>query len=453
MKEDLKALEDKHADLKIELETTKQQSERPKTASPAKKKRKAEEDVIPVPRSPKKQKQDASKSNADELTVEVSLSDLGEIGTFPPSHDLIALLTMTGNMLLRSFYQIRIHLKSHDKTEPRILAHYLIKAASALPQVVQKAVDSQQSAINVDLDFLKSVVTAADRSNGLLIAGISRISYVADGAEATGHVVYSYVQMYQRLLDCLQMLSVFEATRMAGEERKADASRRSSPSKSKTKQPKQTNIEESAALSLMTNFLCRTVDGLDSKIDAHKSVFEGFTYVALDKLGGKLYHLVFGHERGPTIEDEIAASNDSDEIGDAVDTGTLTQREQQMRAAKLEAPYLIHLLNRIMNAAPAHLDAVVKHNNGKPKQACKGSMKGAIAVAAKERLQRTLVNAVFGEESNAGDDLFKDCLRMPSISGPLPMPKAKEPDIQEWFKEELWRLLGWEILSRDSEWV
>ena len=33
----------------------------------------------------------------------------------------------------------------------------------------------------------------------------------------------------------------------------------------------------------------------------------------------------------------------------------------------------------------------------------------------------------------------------------VPIPRIKEAEVQDWFKEEVWRLLGWEILSKEGE--
>lgn len=42
---------------------------------------------------------------------------------------------------------------------------------------------------------------------------------------------------------------------------------------------------------------------------------------------------------------------------------------------------------------------------------------------------------------------------MPSIGDTvLPMPKIKEVEVSDWFQEEVWRALGWEILSKEGEW-
>ncbi|KAK1057698.1 hypothetical protein LTR33_013574 [Friedmanniomyces endolithicus] len=108
-----------------------------------------------------------------------------------------------------------------------------------------------------------------------------------------------------------------------------------------------------------------------------------------------------------------------------------------------------------MAAAPRHLGANISAKTGKAKQSDnKCSMKGALALHAKDRLQRTLMNCIFGAEGLDEEDPFMDCLRMPSVTGQLhvPMPKVKDVEVQDWFKGEVWRLLGWEILSKEGHW-
>jgi hypothetical protein len=282
------------------------------------------------------------------------------------------------------------------------------------------------------------------------MTGMRRLSQARDATETLGQAIYALVQMYSKLLDCLDAISTSEIRRAAVETSSPVKLKQASPSKAKAKQQKQINIKDNAALNLLTKLLCSIIDSLDPKVDVHKSLYEGFAYVLLKRLGERLYLLIFGHAQGPTIEDEIAAYNEADEIEDIPEGAQANGKEKQLKVAKLEAPYLIHLLTQIMNAAPAHLGAAVLTRAGKPKQSVKGSMKGALAVDARERLQRTLINCMFGEEGSS--DEFHDCLKMPTMKGPsLPMPKVKEPEVQEWFKEEVWRLLGWEILSREIE--
>jgi hypothetical protein len=72
-----------------------------------------------------------------------------------------------------------------------------------------------------------------------------------------------------------------------------------------------------------------------------------------------------------------------------------------------------------------------------------------LATKAKESLQRTLVRCMFGTRDADNDNLLGDCLKLPPATfKPVPAPKVKSADVGQWFQEEVWRLLGWEILSR-----
>ena len=356
---------------------------------------------------------------------------------------------------MRSFYQIHAMLKSHDMTEPGDLAHQCIRAAATVPQVLQQTINHLVTNAPANNESLKAVLTACSRATHTLITAFTRFSHIAGGAELQGHVTYAYVQMYRKLHDLFAQVAAKElAKSSSGEIFMSLDKKKQSPSKVKPKPPKLLNIRDNANLNLFTKLLCGVVDMLQAKTDAHTSLFEGFAYVVLEVLGSRLYTVSFGHARGSTIGEEIKAGNTVLEMESSTYDSSLNPNKTQVGLAKLEAPYLVHLLTHIMNAAPAHLGAIVSSNIGKAKQANnKGSMKGALAIAAKERLQRTLVNCMFGAEEEDENDLFKDCLRMPTFDKSiLPMPKVKQAEVQEWFKEEVWVRLGWEILARESDW-
>jgi len=357
---------------------------------------------------------------------------------------------------MRNLYQMHAVLKSHHRTEPAVLAHYLIRAASALPQVVQQIVEQSRKRTITGAEMLKSNLKAAARAVASLIVGFNRLGHVADGAEVQGQVIYAYIQMYANWLNALDEASDGESKRILAQENAEPTEKKSTQSKAKSKaqQPRALNLKDNPTLNTMTCSLCGIIDLLDPKVETHKALFEGFAYSTLNKLGAGLYVCVFGHARGATLEDEISKSNEPDEIEDNADLTPLSARDVDVRKAKLEAPYLIHLLTRLMNAAPAHLGPIISSKTGKAKQTNnKGSMKGTLAITAKDRLQRTLVNCMFGTEGMDEDDPFMDSLKMPIMSSaPLPMPKVKEAEVQDWFKEEVWRLLGWEILSKEGDW-
>lgn len=356
-----------------------------------------------------------------------------------------------GKILLRSLYVVQTQIKVHQAIDTSVFIHHLIKAATTIPQVVQIVISAQVSTDDLDFQLLNTILNAMDRSINILLTGIRRLSQAREATETPGQAIYALIQMYSKLLDCLNTIAVSEAKTPPIKTSSSVKKKQASPSKAKMKHQKQTNIKDNAALDLMTKLLCNIIDGLDPETNVHKSLYEGLVFIILQRLGRRLYLLIFGHPRGPTIEDEIKAFNEPDEIEDVPEAAQVTESDLQLKSASVEAPYLVHLLTRIMNAAPAHLDAAVLTKAGKPKQAVKGSMKGVLAVHARERLQRTLIDCMFGEDGR-DDDEFHDCLKMPATKGPpLSVPKIKEPEVQDWFKEEVWRLLGWEILSREIE--
>lgn len=358
---------------------------------------------------------------------------------------------MPGDVLLRNLYQIHAAMRPHHRNDPNILAYHLVQAASTLPQVVARTISECFNRQGAGRDLLKSNLRAATRAVVSLISGLNRLTNAADGAEVQGRVIYAYARMFSELIEALGEASSCEITKpLAGSEQRPSTSK----GKKRSEHAKPANLKDRPTLNTLTAFLCGILDLLDPKVEAHANLFEAFAYTVLNKLGSRLYTLVFGHARAPTLEAEIARANEPDKAEDPSQASTLHRNEVELQQAALEAPYLIHLLTRLMNAAPAHLGAIISTKTGKPKQANnKGSMKGALALTAKDRLQRTLVNCMFGIEGVDDQSPLLDCLKMPTAPDtPLPMPKVKEVEVQEWFKEEVWRLLGWEVLSKEGGW-
>lgn len=367
--------------------------------------------------------------------------------------------TDQGNVLMRSLFQVHMALKAKHRTGPDVLAYHLVRSASALPPAVQQTVEQCSKRFVTGSEMLKINLTAAARVACFLAVGIKRLSQASRGEEFQGKVIYAYVHMFAELLNSLEQAADVEARRMRASDDACSVGKRPSTAKSKSKAVSKNagNLKDIQTLNAITAFLCSFVDQLDPQREVHRSLFEGFIYCALRQLGDRLYLCVFGHARRESIDAEIMISNRTDEIEDeaisaqANDTGRL-----EVEKAKLEAPYLIRLFTRFMNSAPAHLGAMISTKTGKAKTSNnKGSMKGALAVTAKDRLQRTLLDCIFGTEGFGEDAELRDCLKMP---GPgqgkkLDIPKVKETDVQEWYQEELWRLLGWEILAKEwGEW-
>lgn len=320
-----------------------------------------------------------------------------------------------------------------------------------MPQIILKEVKTFVESDVQDHDGLKKVLLLARRTVTSIVTAFNRLSHVDNDKSQEDKAIHAIVSMFKALLAGVVQLSEAETKKLIMAE---DAAKKSAAEKSKStgKTPRVLNIKEKPSISMYTMFLNSILDLLDPKNESHQGLFEGFTYCVLDNVGARMYHSVFGHARGETLEAEILKSNVP---GDPEDSGAPQKpcQDEDLKQVRLEAPYLVALMDRVMGMAPLYLGAAIDAKTGKPKQAHKrASMKGALAVAAKDRLQRTLVTCIFGDSEGMTSDPFAESLKMPADKGSISIPKVKEVEVQDWFKEEMWRLLGWEILSKEGEW-
>lgn len=342
-------------------------------------------------------------------------------------------------------------LKRHSKIEPAELTYHLVRASSAIPQLVLDEVQTFAGSETGDSDGLKKILLLAKRAVSSIICAFNRLSHISDDGSGEGKATYAIVNMFKHFLSGIVQLSEAETRKIIASDAAVRKSAADKP-KGKGKPARILNIKENPTLNLYTTFLNSTMDLLDPKNDSNQALFEGFAYCVLESLGNRMYHSVFGHARGKTLEEEILQSS---VLEDEADRGTSPSplQDESLKQVRLEAPYLISLLDRVMAVAPSYLGAAISVKTGKPKQAHnRASMKGALAVEAKDRLQRTLVSCMFGGSEGMSSDPFAESLKMPEDKGSISMPKVKEAEVQDWFKEEMWRLLGWEILSKEGEW-
>lgn len=434
------------------------------------------------------------------------------------------LLTISGDILLRSVFHILAAFGTTQRTKPGELAYHVERASSTIPQIVQREIQRIVTEHATDNEQLKTALAIATRTITAVLAGYVRLTHAHDVSEGTavqGRVIYAIVSMFRNLLCDFQLLSAEEidraalvnevaaiarlstaqtsfagpaiapnafarpsTARMSSPEKsnapsianaRRSTARMPSPEKSKGKvvgmpkpstaqvpspvkpkgraqQMRDWKVLENQTLSLYVTFLGNLVDMLDPKVEANRPLFEGFAYCILDRLGKRLYSIVFGHSRASDLEAEMKQDDDLDQNqGEAAMPAFPSSQpnDYESRQIKLEAPYLLHLLNRIMSAAPAHFGKV---KTSKAKNS-KAPSKNTLALSAKECLQRTLVNAIFGTEGVKDDDPFEECLKMPKpAEGTLTMPKVKKVDVLEHFKEEVWRCLGWDILANEGDW-
>lgn len=372
---------------------------------------------------------------------------------------------------MQHLYQLH-KLLQQSPSDNAVLVYHLCQAALSLASVISAACKQHHALSTLSAAVanprgapaattpqfqraadLASVFLASARAFTSLFHGLKKVSDNDAERKIYGPVIYAYVRAFSSLLDSITEASLARAQiELAATEAEPSSTRgRKSKAPSKApKAPKEENIPRA-----ISTFLAALLSSLDASNATHRELFEGFMFVLLERAGNRLYLYTFDRERSATLEHDISPSEN---LGTSA---TGTKKQLELRAANVEAPNLLAVLERAMAVAPAHMaiqPAAVPQASKGGKAATKqtaarlaGSTgKSGLSLYARDKLQRTLVNAVFGcDESND----FMDCLRMPARLAPLPAPpKIDEQDMGNWFKEELWRLLGWEILGRETDW-
>jgi hypothetical protein len=224
---------------------------------------------------------------------------------------------------------------------------------------------------------------------------------------------------------------------------------------------------------------------------AHAALFEGILYYLLEATGKRLFAVTFDHERSEIVEGDINPSPLT-----AVKT----------KAVRIEVKLLVGLLDQAMSLVPNFLGSLATPAPPKKKGVAKAvrpgtssnvslrmssaarpgtsstrantkgfsQPKATMSISAKEKLQATLIHCMFGDEirdsledldsdddtqdegvelTRAAKNGFMDRLRKPVAMGPIVQPpKMEESDVPQWFREEIWRIVGWDLLGRVSEW-
>lgn len=347
---------------------------------------------------------------------------------------------------MRGLYQMQDSLKDHQNTDITAVAHAVIRVAGALPQVLVQALQHYFSAENAAADGLGLSFAALEKAVSCLTTATNRLFAVDIEALVQGHVINALVRMYGGLVECMEIVSTedgrfdtgntYEETRNL--QRKANS--------------KESGVKSCTPLDLLTKLLSKIIHELDVRDAGQASLFEGYAYTALRRIGDRLYLVVFGRRRADGLDDDILASQLTQDDGVSERQTALNPPGSEREAARLEAPYLVALLDCIMRAYAVYTADNKRSKTSNAQHTSKTSKKD-LAARARVKIQLTLVDCIFGNDAQSDSDGLRDRLKMPTTGGPpLPMPKIKEAEIEDWYKEELWRVLGWDILSKDGDW-
>jgi hypothetical protein len=320
---------------------------------------------------------------------------------------------------------------------PSTLASY--KGRKGTTRTQEQAIAHKQAAVQ---DQTENNLTAISRAFPILLSTLEKVSYMSEGSKVAGQMTHHLISVLRDLLDRLCLLCT-----TIGREKNAAAMRTKKPQARADRQIADYLAAPSASPGAegrqSTRMLCQlgiaAMNALDLCRAADNNVLEGFLFFLLHRAGNLLRDFVFCDEDEQNIN-LFPTSGDSEAAA--------------IRAA--EAPYLFPLLKyAIILTAKRHVPATPTHaRHGRIRslriQGSHSSHDG-MTTKARIKLQNTLLRAVFGDNvTEIGESLQKPLDVSLEFYN---MKQVKEGlRVGEWFKDEVWKTIGWDVLREVIAW-
>ncbi|KAJ5678043.1 uncharacterized protein N7477_003676 [Penicillium maclennaniae] len=174
----------------------------------------------------------------------------------------------------------------------------------------------------------------------------------------------------------------------------------------------------------LSDLLSEMMLSLDVSRQEEQKVMEGFFFVVLDRIGKMLALFTFKNLHLAT--DVCSKLRPPDGLA------ALSRENRTPQDIQIEAKYLMVFLENVLGSKS-------------PLKAHQSPMQSRFVQKMRNRLQKTLLQTVFGAE----DPLFQDALVRPTTPPPQSrdVHHLEDSEFPEWFTEELWRLVGWDLLN------
>ncbi|OQD86515.1 hypothetical protein PENANT_c007G07275 [Penicillium antarcticum] len=267
-----------------------------------------------------------------------------------------------------------------------------------------------------------------DVFNGVKIAfhlvhrGLHKLSRKEDEKQHRGQITYYLVGLFESTMTaftqhCTAISKQKSTTETANDSVDGSAAQ---PQQNINKRNPHTEDEIATCLA---DLLCTVALSLDISRTEDQQVMEGFLSLVLDRVGKMLALYVFHDLRLPmSISPRMTFPGGLEAMADE----NLTPND-----AQLEAKFLIRLLGRMMDS-------------GSAKSISDAQATRSFVQNARTRVQNTLLRAVFGHD----DKLFRDGLQRPKTppSQAIDANETNQEGFADWFTQELWRVVGWDVL-------
>ena len=367
------------------------------------------------------------------------------------------------NYLFDHIYRIRSATTGGDngfaEARAQELKHLVIQTAADIGHVIAKvktlAVIRANNPPSARRPTLKTQEDGADLEATQLIADTDQkcvivarffpsllraLATLPDTPNYQGEAIHSLTSIFKRLLDRICSLSASKARRglLKDAPRKAAGATRgrllAEISDYLPEPVHRTGEEDDRVIMKLCQLAFSMMDSLDPNRPTEKEVFEGFLYCLLNRTGELLNEFVFNHEAFYVPKD--------------------TPDEERRAQQEAQAPYLIYLLKHATTVTAKQFGLDTDFHFRQAFSEGENRIGRMILPKAREKLQNTMLKAVFGEEAEEFVESLKKpleaCANSCLDSGPS-QTDGKMQTTSQWFKNEVWQTVGWDLLYNTIE--
>ncbi|PWY94323.1 hypothetical protein BO94DRAFT_328510 [Aspergillus sclerotioniger CBS 115572] len=343
---------------------------------------------------------------------------------------------------MRQFYTLQKVLQKRPNNSSIIRAAIELcsTAVGNVRSAIKQPTESRASTKNLTQPKrpnILAILNSTECAFRLLVQALRKLSTTGRAMQDVGHVTYHIVRLYEVIIEVLDRHCKSKSEKSLQDTKTgAQTSRQRQKAKPKrTKTGCSSDVQKDPDYELanqMSLLLSKMALSLDTNRLSEQNVLEGFLLILLDRIGTLLCLFVFQDLRlRPDLQIDEAKFPLPEGLKE------IDLNENSINAAAMEAKFLIWPLERILTV----LDDVPGHD----------PLSTQFTTKVKERLQSTLLHSVFGTDS-----LWPDVLQRPVQPDDADLEKLRsclqipEQSVPDWFVQEVWRLLGWEMLATSN---
>ena len=305
-------------------------------------------------------------------------------------------------------------------------------------------------------DAVEQRLTSIGRIFPHLLNHLHTLSQFSGSGNLCGKVVYEFINVFRVLFQ--QICDLAEADPKSSQEASKTRKRQyTGRNKQRTTSPSDRRPTTSPIIMKFCKLAISMLFHLDPVKSTHRAILEGCFYLLLTRVGNVLRAFTIGGRPFGIHEDDATSGNISGPREKEQPKGSSVVNNAEVSEA--QAPYLIWMLSGALRLSSSTSlvpkPSTISHaGNGRPDMPQQDSRGNDLYGDARIRLQHTLVRAVFGEQFAAN---FESGLELPHIPpdddfGNVLDQQLETRDVKDWFKNEVWRLIGWDVLRGDRSW-